>query len=153
MSDKKQESRLKYRAAPLTALVITLLSLFCQWVNWLAFDKLGYSWQIALITPLILCLMYHFVQLDAGREGSFSRGFFFVFAVVVPLIFGLLVTGIMILADPELSLFDPSAEYKGSVQEAIATFSGRAVLTSLYLAVFALIDIPLLKLQEGRSQK
>ena len=43
MSDKKQESRLKYRAAPLTGLVIFLLSLFCQWVNWFAFDKIGYS--------------------------------------------------------------------------------------------------------------
>ena len=75
MSDKKQESRLKYRAAPLTGLVIFLLSLFCQWVNWFAFDKIGYSWYFALITPLILCLMYHFVQLDAGREGSFSRDF------------------------------------------------------------------------------
>ena len=153
MSDKKQESRLKYRAAPLTGLVIFLLSLFCQWVNWFAFDKIGYSWYFALITPLILCLMYHFVQLDAGREGSFSRGFFFVFAVLLPLIFGLLLTFVTIMLDPELSLFDPSAEYKGSVQEAIATFSGRVILTSLYLCVFALIDIPLLKLQEGSARK
>ena len=148
MSDKKPESRLKYRAAPMTGLIIVLLSLFCQWLNWFAFEKIGYSWVYTLITPLILCLMYHFVQLDAGREGNFTRGFFFLCAVVIPFILVVLITVVMVFEAPDMSLFDPGEDYTGSVKEIIATYAGRIALTSLYLAVFALIDIPLLKLRE-----
>lgn len=146
MSDKKPESRLKYRAAPITGLMIVLLSLFCQWLNWFAFEKIGYSWVFTLITPLILCLMYHFVQMDAGREGNFTRGFFFLCAVVIPFILGVLITVFMVFEAPDISLFDPKAEYTDSVKESIAAYAGRICFTSLYLAVFALIDIPLQKL-------
>ena len=132
MSDKKPESRLKYRAAPMTGLIIVLLSLFCQWLNWFAFEKIGYSWVYTLITPLILCLMYHFVQLDAGREGNFTRGFFFLCAVVIPFILGVLITVVMVFEAPDMSLFDPGEDYTGSMKEIIATYAGRIALTSLY---------------------
>lgn len=128
-----------------TGAVIALLSLFAQCINWVLFEKIGYSTVISLLTPLVLCLMYHLVQLDAGKNGCFSRSFFFIFSSAVPFIFGLVLTLVMLLLNPGISTFNPDAEYKGTVQEVISVYAGRFMVTSLYLAVFALIDIPVLK--------
>lgn len=141
---------MQYRQTWLTGLVITLLSLFTQWGNWFAFEKIGYDSKFTLLTPLILCLMYHLVQLDAGRDDCFSRQFFFIFSVAVPFLFGLLVTLVMLLLDPGISTFNPDANYTGTVPEVISTYAGRFMVTSLYMAVFALIDIPVLKALDSR---
>lgn len=152
MRNKTERSFLKFRESPFTALVITVLSLFCQFLNWFAYEKIGYSWGITLVTPLVICAMYHAVQLDGGREGSFSRRFFFLFSVVIPLLTGILLTVIMLLSAPEISVFSPEAEYKGTVREAIATYAGRFIFTSLYLLIFAVIDHFILKrLDEKRK--
>ena len=152
MKNKTERSFLRFGESAFSALIITVLSLFCQFINWFAYEKIGYAWGITLVTPLVLCAMYHFVQLDGGREGSFSRRFFFIFSVIIPLLVGILLTVIMLLAAPEISVFSPEAEYKGTVREAIATYAGRFVFTSLYLLIFASADHFILKsLDEKRK--
>ncbi len=136
---------MKYKESWVSALVITLLSLFCQWCNWFTFEKLNYSEKLTLFTPLILCIMYHLVQLDAGKDGCFSRRFFFIFSSAVPFLFGLVLTVIMLLLDPGISTFTPDEVYKGTIPEVVSVYAGRFMVTSLYIAVFALIDIPILK--------
>ena len=140
MNDKSDRKSLRFEQNPFTAAVITVLSLFCQFLNWIAFEKLGYPWWVALITPLILCAMYHYVQLDAGKKGGFSRIFVFIFSAAVPLLLGIFLTLAIYFGSPGLSTFDPEAEYRGTVRELISLYSGRTAVTSLYLCVFALID-------------
>ena len=144
MSNKVETTALKFSQTPFSSALITLMSLFCQFLNWFAFEKLGYPWWIALITPLVLCMMYHFVQLDAGEKNGYSRMFVFIFSVAVPLLLGIIITLILFLGNSELSTFNSNIEYKGTVREIISLYSGRISVTSLYLFVFALIDIPLL---------
>lgn len=72
--------------------------------------------------------------------------------MLVPLLIGILLTVIMLLSNPDISNFNPDAEFKGSVQETIATYAGRFVFTSVYMLIFALIDIPLLKIADGKRK-
>lgn len=154
MNNDDSKSRfLHYKEGPLTGIVIAVLSLFMQWLNWYAFEKLGYSWGYTLVTPLVLCIMYHFVALDAGRDGNFSRRFLALFAVVVPLVTGIVLTVVMLIASPDISNFDPETAYSGSVQERIATYSGRFVFTSVYLGIFALLDIPVLRYLDKKKSE
>ena len=145
MNKNSGTSSLRFTQSPLSAAVITVLSLFCQFLNWFAFEKIGYPWWTALITPLILCAMYHFVQLDAGGNSGYSRIFVFIFSAAVPLLLGIFLTLAVFLGNPDISTFDPEAEYRGTVTELISLYSGRFTVTSLYLCVFALIDIPVLR--------
>lgn len=143
---------LRFRQSPLSAAVISLLSLFAQWVNWFALDKFDYSPYIALFTPLILCMLYHFVQLDGG-SGSYSRKFIYVFSAVIPLIFGICVTLFIFLSAPDISTFNPQIEYSGTVKELISLYTSRIVISSLYIVIFGLIDIPILKVMDKRKKK
>lgn len=152
MRNKTEESLLRFRETPFTALVITVLSLFCQFMNWYAYEKIGYGWGITLVTPLLLCVMYHFVQLDGGSD-SFSRRFFFIFSVVIPLLTGIILTVIMVLAAPDISVFSPEAQYRGTVRETIATYAGRFIFTSMYLLIFSAFDIALLKAHDRKRKK
>lgn len=145
MNKNSAASSLRFPQSPLSAAVITVLSLFCQFLNWFAFEKIGYPWWTALITPLLLCAMYHFVQLDAGGKSGYSRIFVFIFSAAVPLLLGIFLTLAVFFGNPDISTFDPEAEYRGSVPELTALYSGRFIVTSLYLCVFALIDIPILR--------
>jgi hypothetical protein len=145
MRNNTEETPLRFRQSPFTAALITVLSLFCQFLNWFAFEKTGYPWWVALITPLLLCAMYHFVQLDSGGNSGHSRIFVFIFSAAVPLLLGIFLTLAVFLADPDISTFNPETEYRGTVRELISLYSGRTAVTSLYLCVFALIDIPLLR--------
>mgnify|MGYP007070312960 CR=1 FL=1 len=152
MSDNDKGRYLNYPASLFSAVTVFILSLFSQWVNWFAYDKLGYEWGFTLITPLILCMMYHFVQLDAGKHGNFSRLFFFVFAVLVPLAFSIAVTVIMKLSNPDMSVFDPSADYTGTVRERIAVYAGRFIFTSAYLLVFSAVDAVILRYMDKNEK-
>ncbi|WP_164169235.1 hypothetical protein [Ruminococcus flavefaciens] len=155
MRNKSEESFLSFRESPFTAMAVTLASLFCQWANWFVYEKINYAWGFTLVTPLVLCMMYHFVQLDSGREGSFSRRFFFIFSAAVPLLTGVILTVIMLLAAPEISVFSPEAEYRGTVREIIATYAGRFVFTSLYLLIFGGVDALIMKKhgQDSRRER
>lgn len=144
---------MKYRQSRLSALVIFVLSLFIQWLNWFLFEKIGYSWEYTLFTPLVICLMYHFVQLDAGKNNCFSRKFFFTFSATAPLLSGILLTAVILLLNPGISNFNPDTEYTGTAPEIIATFAGRIIFTSLYLMVFAVIDIPILKYIDRKREE
>lgn len=141
-----------YRQTLLTGVIIALMSLFCQWLNWFAFEKIGYAEAVTLITPLILCFMYHLVQLDAGKNGNFSRGFFFIFSVAVPFLAGLIITLVLLILNPGISTFSPDADYAGTAPEIIATYAGRFMFTSLYLAVFALIDLPIQRYLDSKKE-
>lgn len=145
MRNNTEETSLRFRQSPFTAALITVLSLFCQFLNWFAFEKIGYPWWVALITPLLLCAMYHFVQLDSGGNSGHSRIFVFIFSAAVPLLLGIFLTLAVFQADPDISTFNSETEYRGTVRELISLYSGRTAVTSLYLCVFALIDIPLLR--------
>lgn len=79
MSDDSKSRCLSYKASPFTALVITVMSLFMQWFIWFAYEKLDKEWYFNLVSPLVLCMMYHFVRLDAGKNGNFSGKFLFCF--------------------------------------------------------------------------
>ena len=152
MRNNTEGSFLAFRESPFTASAVALTSIFCQWLNWFAYEKINYVWGITLVTPLILCAIYHFVQLDGDREGSFSRRFVFIFAAAVPLLIGIMLTVIMLLAAPEISVFSPEADYRGTVREIIATYAGRFMFTSLYLLIFAVIDAPILKINDRKRK-
>lgn len=136
---------MKYKQSFLSGLVIFMLSLFAQWVNWFAFEKIEYNEKFTFLTPLILCFMYHLVQLEANGTDNFSRRFFFIFSVAAPFLFGLILTLIILLLNPGISTFSPDVDYTGTVPEVVSVYAGRFMVTSLYMAVFAAIDIPLLK--------
>ncbi|MCD7890982.1 MAG: hypothetical protein LUG26_04205 [Ruminococcus sp.] len=144
---------MQYKQNWLTGGIIALLSLFVQWLNWFAFEKLGYDEKYTLITPLIICFMYHLVQLDAGKKDSISRKFVFIFSAAVPFAFGLVLTVVFLLIDPGISTFSPDVDYTGTAPEVISTYAGRFMITSLYLTVFALIDIPIQKYLDSRRRK
>lgn len=153
MNDDDKCRYLSYRASFSSAVTIFAMSLFSQWVNWYIYERAGYEWGFTLITPLVLCMMYHFIQLDAGRHGNFSRSFFFVFSVAMPLIFSIGLTIVMRLAAPDSYVFDPGAEYDSSASSVIAVYAGRFIFTSAYLLIFALIDIPILKRMDQREKE
>ncbi len=144
---------MQFRQSIKTGIIIAVLSLFMQTMNWVLFEKLGYDAKFTLITPLVLCLMYHFVQLDASRDGNLSRGFFFLFSVAVPFAFGLILTIVMLLTNPRISTFSADVPYTGTAPEVISTYAGRYMFTSLYMAIFALIDIPVLKYCDKRREE
>ena len=148
-----QNSRyLCYKASFVSAAAIFMMSMFSQWLNWYIYEKMEYGWGYMLLTPLILCFMYHFVQMDAGKHGNFSRRFFFLFSVALPLIFSTAVTVLLFIFSPELSIFDSYEEYSGNFIETIAIYAGRIMITSVYLLIFAVIDIPLLKKSEEKEK-
>ncbi|MBR2284505.1 MAG: hypothetical protein IJ874_08845 [Ruminococcus sp.] len=154
-----EQSSLSYRETPASAAAVTLLSLFCQWLNWFAYEKLDYPWGFTLITPLILCIMYHFVQLDSVPERKpedekphFTRRFVYIFAALLPFLVGVLITVLMLLSNPQISVFDPDEDYAGTIPEVIAIYAGRFTITSLYLMIFGIIDIPLLNMADNRKK-
>ncbi|MBQ6180550.1 MAG: hypothetical protein IJK31_02555 [Ruminococcus sp.] len=153
MSDDSAAQRLRYGQGPLTALIIAVCSIFMQWFLWFVYEKAGYSWGFNLVTPLIICMMYHCVQLDAGRQGNFSRRFCFFWGVIVPLAAGLAMTLFLFLRYPDMSPFSPEADYTGKPREVIAIYSGRIVMTSIYLLIFAVIDIPILKRTDNKTNE
>ena len=144
---------MNYRQSWQSAVVITILSLFAQTLNWFAFDKLNYHIAFTFLTPIILCVMYHLVQADTGHGEGFTRRFFFLFSSAVPFCFGMVLTIVMLLLNPGLSTFSPDTEYTGTAAEIISVYAGRFMFTSLYLAVFAVIDIPLLRLSDSKRTK
>ena len=156
---RSEESKLSYRETPVSAAVISVLSLFCQWANWFVYEKVNYPWGFTFVTPLILCLMYHFVQLDSSAENNGSsessgltRRFVYLFAAIVPLLTGILITVVMLIFSPDISVFNPDKDYTGTFREVIAVYAGRFAVTSLYLTVFGIIDMPILKSADSRKK-
>lgn len=145
MSDDSKSHCLSYKASPFTALVITIMSLFMQWFIWFAYEKLDKEWYFNLAAPLLLCMMYHFVQLDAGKNGNFSGKFFFVFSIIVPLALGIAATLLIYVMNPDISVFNMDKDYEGTAKEIVITYAGRFIYTSLYMLIFAVIDIPVLR--------
>ena len=152
MSDGSKSRCLSYKASPFTALVITVMSLFMQWFIWFAYEKLDKEWYFNLVSPLVLCMMYHFVRLDAGKNGNFSGKFLFVFSIIVPLALGIAVTLLIYVMNPDISVFNMDKDYGGTAKEIVITYAGRFIYTSLYMLIFAVIDIPILK-STGRKGK
>ena len=72
---------------------------------------------------------------------------------MIPLVIGTALTLILYLKYPEMSPFDLDAEYTGSFRELAAVYSGRIVMTSAYLLIFAIIDIPILKRTDSKTDE
>ncbi|MBR4628492.1 MAG: hypothetical protein IKO47_12525 [Ruminococcus sp.] len=144
MNDDDDKGKyLNYHASSFSALVIIILSLFVQCGSWFIFLKSGMSRILFILMPLILCIMYHFVQLDAGKHGNFSREFFFICAVAAPCIFSL----VMFFITFDLDSVD------NSTRGTIAKYSARIMFTSVFLIIFALIDIPVLRHLDKKEKK
>lgn len=148
-----QNSRyLDFRGCFASAAVIYVMSIFSQWLNWYIYDKTEYGWGIAVISPLILCLIYHFIQLDAGKHNNFSRRFFFLFSVAIPLISFAAVIAAIALTSPEHRAFKLLDDSGSDMSGKIALWAGRIVFTSLYMLIFAVIDIPFLKKSDEKEK-
>ena len=79
--------------------------------------------------------------------------FFFVFSAALPLAASAALALIMKRNYPELGIFGSDRGYTGSTEEKIALYAGRIVLTSAYLTVFAVIDVPLLRYADKKEKK
>lgn len=143
MSDNSEKKCLKFKIGFSSAIVIFILSIFCHILNWYLYDKYGSLLEVMVISPLIFCMMYHFVQLDAGKQGEFYREFFFMCAVGAPCILSLIMFFITLDFESEV----------GSLRYTISAYSARIMLTSVYLIIFALIDIPILRHIDKKKKK
>ncbi len=132
--------------------IIAACSLFAQGVHWFVFEKVAFESAMLWLTPLILCMLYHFVMADSGEGKPYSRKFVFLCAVVIPLLLSIIGTLLIWLNYPHLSLFREGVAPDGSLPEVLGLLCGRITLTSTYMAVFTLPDLLLLKYLDGRKQ-
>ncbi len=132
--------------------IIAACSLFAQGIHWFLFEKIGFDSAMLWLTPLILCMLYHCVLLDAGEGKPYSRRFIFLCAVAIPLVLSIAGTVLIWLNYPHLSLFREGVVPDGSLPEAIGFLCGRITLTSTYLAVFTIPDLLALQLLDRRKQ-
>lgn len=124
-----------------SAAVMTAVSLFAQWAHWFIFEKIAFSSVYLWFTPLVLCLMYRFLMADCENKGRFSKSSIFIFTVIIPFAIVIIISIYMILKFPDLSTFSASKPESGTPSELISLYSGRLVLTSIYLIVYSVIDL------------
>ncbi|MGN0622115.1 MAG: hypothetical protein ACI4I9_09630 [Porcipelethomonas sp.] len=145
------------REHALRGAVITACSLFAQWVHWFVYEKTGISGGFLFFTPLVLCFMYSLVMSECGKNRSFGKGFVFVFSVIIPLALSFVLSAYMVLSYPDMSIFSADKEIKGTPREIIAIYSGRILLTSVYLLVYSAADALLIqrimRFSEKKRQK
>ncbi len=122
------------------AAAMTAASLFAQWVHWFVFEKIEFSSLYLCFTPLILCLMYRFLMADCENKGRFTKIFINIFTIVVPLIISLIISLYILFKYPDTSTFSALKEEKNSPSELVSLYSGRLILTSLYLLVYSFLD-------------
>ena len=116
-------------------------SLFIQCIHWVIFEKAAFASSYLWFTPLVICLMYKLLTLDSKKEKGISKLFVFGFGVALPLVISLAVSIYMIVSYPDLSVFSDTVQESGTARETIALYSGRMVLTSVYLAIFAGLNL------------
>lgn len=123
------------------AAIMTAASLFAQWAHWFIFEKTEFSSVYLCFTPLVLCLMYRLLMADCESGGKFSKPFIFIFTALVPFAVSFIISVYMMIAFPDISTFSASKQESGIPSELISLYSGRLVLTSLYLLLYSLVDL------------
>ena len=115
-------------------------SLFLQTLLWAAYDYLQMQVWVLAGLPLLICMLYHAVQLDSGKGKLMSRRFVFAGSCIAPLLAGAALGLWMYWTYPGLEVFGGTGWGGGPVQETIAKYSARYLLTSGYLILFAGLD-------------
>ncbi len=131
--------------------IITACSLFAQGVHWFLFEKIAFESALLWLTPLILCMLYHCVMADSGKGKQYSRKMVFFCAVLLPFLIAAGVSLFTWLNYPHLSLYKDGVLPDGSFPEQLGLMSGRILLTSLYMAVFTLPDLLVLRFLDERK--
>lgn len=120
--------------------LLTAGSLFAQTLLWAAYDYFQMQVWVIGALPLLLCLLYHAVQLDSGAGRKMSRWFVFAGVCLVPLLIGAALGIGMYWKYPGLEVFGGTGWGGGVIQETVAKYSARYLLTSGYLILFAGLD-------------
>ncbi len=135
-------------------LIAAVSSLFLQLAHWIIYEIVEFPAVLLGFTPLLLCAAYHAVQSDADENRRMSRRQFFFGAVFLPLLISILFSLGFFLHDPDMSIYHTAAtESDNGFQVTAAVYAGRISMTALYLLLFALIDIPLQRLQENHRNQ
>lgn len=120
--------------------LLTAGSLFAQTLLWVAYDYFRMQVWVMGALPLLICLLYHAVQLDSGTDKLMGRRFVFAGACLLPLLLGAALGLWMYWKYPGLEVFGGTGWGGGVIQETIAKYSARYLLTSGYLILFAGLD-------------
>lgn len=134
MDEKTPVQRLKYGG------LLLACSLFSQWFLWFLHGKLEFPMPTLAVLPLLLCAMYHLMQMESGEGKLFRRGFVFRWTVLLPLVLGIALAVYMWGNFPDLAVFEYGAPLTGAPREIIACYAARFILTSLYLLIFSGLD-------------
>ncbi|WP_298481739.1 hypothetical protein [uncultured Ruminococcus sp.] len=134
-------------------ILVTLCSLFLQLLHWVIYQWTSFPAGLLFLTPLLLCAVYHVYQSDTLENRGIRRLHVFFGGVLIPLVLSVLVSLGMFLHNPDMSLYHPFQEPQGGAAETVALYSGRMMLTSLYLLIFSGIDVLLLHLQDSRRER
>ncbi len=129
---------------------MALSSLLLHVLHWAAYEITAFSVWFAAVTPLVLCLVYHLFRLDCEESFHLSRKQVFLGTVLVPLIAAIVVSCLVFVNNPDLGLYANHGQFTGSFIEKVGLYSGRCIISGVYLLVFSIIDIPLLRLQDER---
>ena len=129
---------------------MALISLFVHVLHWAVYELIAFSIWFAAVTPLVICLIYHLLQTDCQETFNISRKQIFIGTVAVPLLVAAVISVIVFVNNPSLGVYSSGGQLSGSFIEKIAIYSGRIVISALYLLLFSIIDIPLLRFQDQR---
>ncbi len=131
-------------------LLMAGVSLFLQILHWAVYEITAFSIWFAAVTPLVLCLIYHLFQSDSEETFHISRKQVFLGTVVIPLAASIIISILVFINNPNLGLYASHGQLTGSFIEKIGLYSGRCIISGIYLLIFSAVDIPLLRLQDER---
>lgn len=129
---------------------MALISILVHLLHWVAYEFTAFSLWFAAVTPLVICLIYHLFQSDCEETFHISRKQVFLGTVIVPLAAAVIVSVLVFVNNPSLGLYAVHGQLTGSFIEKIGLYSGRMIISGVYLLVFSAIDIPLLRIQDER---
>lgn len=129
---------------------MALVSILVHVLHWVAYEFTAFSLWFAAVTPLVICLIYHLFQSDCEETFRISRRQVFIGTVIVPLAAALIVSLLIFVNNPNLGLYAVHGQLTGSFIEKIGLYSGRIIISGVYLLIFSAIDIPLLRIQDER---
>lgn len=131
---------------------MALVSIFVHVLHWVAYEFTAFSLWFAAVTPLVICLIYHLFQSDCEETFHISRKQVFLGTVIIPLAAALIVSVLIFVNNPNLGLYAVHGQLTGSFIEKIGLYSGRMIISGVYLLVFSAIDVPLLRIQDERRE-
>ncbi len=129
-------------------LAMAVVSILVHVLHWVAYEFIAFSLWFAAVTPLVICLVYHLFQSDCEESFSVSRRQVFLGTVIIPLFAAIFVSVFVFINNPELGLYARHGQFTGSFIERIGLYSGRIVISGVYLLIFSAIDVPLLRIHD-----